>query len=143
MSFRNGASQSLPCDGNETLVQDIDACAWAGNVGWVLIALGKLQRSGFYDNPTALRDALDRGAAWVVRQLGRDPAYPNLISHGIEGNISAYFGLLAAGKTEAPLLGNAIFQFGWDPVQHRLKPGVESTGDATGDCSNDTEFFWG
>ncbi len=68
--------QSIPCDGNETMVPDpdpgplvatnIDACEWVGNVGWVLIALGKLQRGGFYDNPAALQEALDRGAAWIA-----------------------------------------------------------------------------
>jgi hypothetical protein len=110
------ASQPLPCDGNETLVQDIDTCEYVGNVGWLLIALGKLQRSGFYNNPTALQDALDRGAAWVAGQFNRNV--------GIEGSISAYFGLLAAGKgREAALLGQAIFQLAWDPMQRRLKPG--------------------
>ena len=113
----------IPCDGNETLVPDpttgqlvatnIDTCEWVGNVGWVLIALGRLQRSGFYDDPAALREALERGAAWVAGQseYRRNAAYPHLISLGMEGNISAYFGLRAAGKEEAARqLGNAIFQ---------------------------------
>ena len=105
-----------PCNGDETIVPDIDACEWVGNVGWLLIALGKLQRSGFYAHPTALQDALDRGAAWVVGQFNRNV--------GIEGSISAYFGLLAAGKqNEAALLGQAIFQSAWDPIQRHLKSG--------------------
>ncbi|KFB70065.1 glycoside hydrolase family 5 protein [Candidatus Accumulibacter vicinus] len=119
------ASQPIPCDGNEALSQDIDTCEWVGNVGWVLIALGKLQRNGLYDDPVTLTAALDRGAAWVSRQFSRNPGYPNLISLGIEGNISAYFGLLAAGKVhDSTLLGSAILQFGWDPLQRRMKPGV-------------------
>src|SRR4030095_7029797 len=102
------ASQPLPCDGNETLVQDIDTCEYVGNVGWLLIALGMLHLTGFYNNPTALKDALDRGAAWVASQFNRNV--------GIEGSISAYFGLLGAGKgREAALLGQAIFPLARDP----------------------------
>lgn len=119
------ASQPIPCDGNETLVQDIDTCEWAGNVGWVLIALNKLRNSGLHTDTIALDNAIDRGAAWLIGQLGRNAAYPNLISLGIEGNISAYFGLRAAGRLqEASLLGSAIFRFGWDAVQRRMKSGV-------------------
>ncbi|GIK37951.1 MAG: hypothetical protein BroJett011_17840 [Chloroflexota bacterium] len=138
-----------PCDGNEAMMSvggnlvanNIDACEWVGNVGWVLIALSKLQRSGLYDDPVALSDALNRGAGWVIGQFGRNPGYPVLISLGIEGNISAYFGLLASGKQqEAAQLGNAIFQFGWDPVQRRMKPGVGSTDAAT---AMDVSGSWG
>ena len=137
------ASRPLLCDGNETLLQDIGACEWVGNVGWVLIALGKLQRSGFYNDPTALKGALDRGAAWVISQFNRNPGHPNLISLGTEGSISAYFGLLAAGKkNEATLLGNAIFQFAWDPIQRRLKAGVDPAGDATATVI-DVSGSWG
>jgi hypothetical protein len=138
-----------PCDGNETMILDqgqlvannIDACEWVGNVGWVLIALGKLQQSGLYDDPAALRDALDRGAGWVIGQVGRRPGYPDLISLGIEGNISAYFGLLASGrKQEAEQLGDAIFQFGWDSVQRRMNPGVGPADTAT---AMDVSGSWG
>lgn len=129
-----------PCDGNETMILDhgrlvannIDACEWVGNVGWVLIALGKLQQSGLYDDAAALRSALERGARWIIGQVGRNSEFPDLISLGIEGNISAYFGLLAAGKQqEATALGQAIYQLGWDPVQRRMKPGVGPADTAT------------
>src|SRR6185369_9680293 len=121
------------CDGNETMVPDpftlqptaanIDACEWVGNTAWVLIALSRLQRSGLFDNPSALQDAIDRASAWIAGQSQfRNVPYANLISLGAEGNISAHFGLLAAGKTtQAALLGNAIFQFEWDTVQRRFK----------------------
>ena len=80
---------------------------------WVLIALNKLRNSGLYADTVALDNAIDRGSAWLIGQFGRHPAYPNLISSGIEGNLSAYFGLRAAGRLqEASLLGSAIFQFG-------------------------------
>jgi len=125
--------QSKPCDGNEAMTgapavaTNIDTCEWAGNVGWALIALARLQRSGFYDDPYALRLALERGAQWLIdqpRQRGMS-SYPNLVTLGIEGNVSSYFGLLATGKTmEAALLGQAIFDFGWDSVQRRLKTGA-------------------
>jgi hypothetical protein len=129
------------CDGSETITSNIDACEWVGNVGWALIALGKLQQSGLYDDPIALRDALDRGAAWVIGQVGRDPAYPDLISLGIEGNISAYFGLLAAGeKQQAEELGRATFQAAWDPVQRRMDPAV---GPADAATAIDVSGSWG
>ena len=143
------------CDGNEAMVPDpgqpgsvtlvpanIDACEWVGNVGWVMIALSRLQRSGFYDNSAALGQALDRGAAWVGGQSQyRGMPYPNLISVGTEGNISAYFGLLAASKaSQAAQLGNAIFQFAWDPLLHRLKPGVGAADFAT---AMDVDGSWG
>jgi hypothetical protein len=141
------------CDGNETMVRDpvtgqlvannIDRCEWVGNVGWMLIALGKLQRSGFYQNAAALNDALDRGAAWLAgqSQYRGMTAYPNLISLGIEGNISAYFGLLAAGRrNEAALLGNAILKSGWDSKERRMKPGVGGGDFAT---AIDVSGSWG
>ncbi|MCB0094178.1 MAG: hypothetical protein KDE46_00605, partial [Caldilineaceae bacterium] len=137
------------CDGNEIMIQhqeqlvanNIDACEWVGNVGWVLIALEKLHRNGLYDDPAALRDAIDKGVEWVIGQIGREPAYPDLISLGIEGNLSAYFGLLASGeKQAAERVGQAIFQFGWDPVQRRMRPGVRPADAAT---AMDVSGSWG
>jgi hypothetical protein len=129
------------CDGNETRIQDIDACEWVGNVGWMLIALAKLQRTGLYNDPATLNDALNRGADWVIRQFGRHDDYPDLISLGMEGNISAYFGLLAANKDqEAEQLGQAILHFGWDSVQRRMKTGVGPAGTAT---AMDVSGSWG
>ncbi|HBY93673.1 MAG TPA: hypothetical protein DEP84_06830 [Chloroflexi bacterium] len=129
------------CDGTETMIQDIDTCEWVGNVGWVLIALGRLQQSGFYNDSAALNSALNRGADWVVGQFGRNSGFPNLISLGIEGNISAYFGLLASGRKQATeQLGQAIFQFGWDSVQRRMKTGVGPADTAT---ALDVSGSWG
>src|ERR1051326_3387826 len=69
----------------------------------------------------------------------RPPSAQRISRHhpqGVEGNISAYFGLLAAGrKQEAAGLGNAIFQparpdlnrtyfSGWDASLDRLRPGL-------------------
>jgi len=144
------------CDGNEGMpldpvsgvpvANDIDSCEWVGNVGWVMVALARLQRSGFYENSSALQTALDRAAAWLIGQpryrgnIATAP-YPNVISFGIEGNISAYFGLLAAKKNaEAEVLGNAIYQFAWDPIQRRMKPGVRSGDVAT---ALDVSGSWG
>jgi hypothetical protein len=145
---------ATPCDGNEAMVADpeeggtlsaknIDACEWVGNTGWALIALGKVKRLGLYTDSAALQAAIDRGAAWVIRQPAErgHPSYPGLISLGVEGNISAYFGLRAAGKfAEAATLGQAIFEFAWDPVQRRLKPGVRPEDAAT---AIDVSGSWG
>lgn len=133
----NRVTPDVACDGNEAMIADarsgkpvatnIDACEWAGNVGWMLIALSRLQRSGLYGDPVALQAAVDAGAAWILRQPSYRGVldYPDLVTLGVEGNISAYFGLLAAGKkNEAAVLGNAIFRFAWDPAQRRMKSGV-------------------
>ena len=136
-----------PCDGNEEMVPDggqlvatnIDACEWVGNVGWVLIALGKLQRSGWYPDASGLQSARTRGAQWLLSQIGRQASHPALISLGIEGNISAYFGLLASDRrAEAAQLGNAVFQFGWDSTERRMKPGVGDSATAL-----DVSGSWG
>jgi hypothetical protein len=145
------AGQTIPCDGNETMVPDpitnlpvainIDACEWVGNVGWALIALGRLQQSGFYHEPLTLKNGIERGAAWIIGQpaLRGNTQYPGLISLGIEGNISAHFGLRAAGKhAEAAQLGDAIFLFGWDQTERRMKPGVNDFATAL-----DVSGSWG
>lgn len=137
------------CDGNETMVQDgqqllannLDACMWVGNVGWMLIALSELQRSGLYDDPAALSAAIQRGVAWISGQIGREPDYPGLIARGTEGNLSAYFGLLKAGKRiAARQMGDAMFNAAWDDTQRRMKPGVRPFDAAT---AMDVSGSWG
>jgi hypothetical protein len=137
------------CDGNETMVQEqqqlvannLDACMWVGNVGWVLIALSELQRSGLYDEPAALSTAIQRGAEWLSGQVGREPGYPTLVARGTEGNLSAYFGLLKAGKqAEARQLGDALYSRTWDAGQRRMKPGVAPYDAAT---AMDVSGSWG
>lgn len=122
------------CDGNETMItllhgqpgaHFIDACQWVGNVGWVLIALNELEASGIYDDKETLRSAIGAGADWLIKQIGRDPNHPHLISLGTEGNISAYFGLLASRKgTAVTELGYAILANNWDTSLQYLKTGV-------------------
>ena len=139
----NKGDPAVPCDGEEATGSQIDGCMWVGNVGWVLMALGKLQRSGFYTDPPALDAAVRRGADWIARQSAErgDPEFPNLISFGLEGNISAYFGLLAAGRShQAAPLGDAIFGFGWDPILRRMKPGVRPADAPT---AIDVSGSWG
>jgi hypothetical protein len=136
-----GGGQPQRCNGDEAITNDIDACQWVGNVGWVLIALGNLQRTELYDDPAALQSAIERGADWVLGQVGRDPVYPTLISRGSEGNISAYFGLLAAGRRpEATQLGEALFAAAWDDTQRRLRPGAAPEDAAT---AMDVSGSWG
>lgn len=147
-------NRSLPegnppiCDGDETLVNgfatNLDTCMWVGNTGWALIALGRLQRAGIYTDPAALATSITRGADWIAGQStyrNNGGTYPNLISLGIEGNLSAYFGLLAANrKAQATALGDAIYQFGWDATQRRMKPGVGPNDVAT---AIDVSGSWG
>ncbi len=133
---------NLQCDGNETIVADIDRCQWVGNVGWTLIALSKLDRSGIYPAPGKLQTAINNGADWIAGQSAyrnMQATYPDLISLGMEGNISAYFGLLAANRNQAAAkLGTAILQYGWDDEQQRMLPGVDSYATAL-----DVSGSWG
>lgn len=145
---------TVRCDGDETMVTDpksmeivasnIDSCQWVGNVGWVLIALGKLQRSSIYPESEKLQTAINNGAEWIAAQSAyrnMQATYPDLISLGIEGNISAYFGLLAANHYQAAeKLGVAIFKFGWDDKQQRMRPGVAPADYAT---ALDVSGSWG
>ena len=68
-------------DGAQLVSSNLDTCEWEGNVGWMLVALGRLQQSGFYDDPSGLKNSLDRGAAWVVEQIGRQVpnGFPDII----------------------------------------------------------------
>ncbi|MEK7285672.1 MAG: CFI-box-CTERM domain-containing protein, partial [Nitrospirota bacterium] len=129
------------CNGNETMVSEIDRCEWVGNTGWMLIALNHLRQSGFYPNAMMLNNAIQSGGTWLVGQIGREPPYSNIISIGTEGNISAYFGLLAAEKKDAAKnLGDAIFARAWDPILHRLKTGASPTDFMT---AIDVSGSWG
>jgi hypothetical protein len=139
----NGDGSGAGCHGNETAVPDLDRCQWVGNVGWVLVALARLQRSGAYTDPAALQTALARGADWIARQpeSRAHPGFPDLISLGIEGNVSAYFGLRAAGRRrEAVMLANGIFAHGWDAVLQRLRVGVNPQDYVT---ATDVAGSWG
>ena len=135
------ASAPVACDGTETLLHDIDTCAWIGNVGWMLIALFRLEQAGFHDNPPALAVAINRGANWIARQFGRHAGHPDLVSLGTEGNTSAYFGLLSALRfADAARLGAALGTAAWDPVQRRVKTGV---GPADASSAIDVAGSWG
>lgn len=140
----NRASAAAPCDGDETLVVDLDTCQWVGNVGWALMALGRLQISGIYPDVTELETAVNAGADWIAGQSAyrhMQATYPDLISLGIEGNISAYFGLLAANRPQAAQkLGGAILQYGWDDALKRMRPGVTAADYAT---ALDVSGSWG
>jgi hypothetical protein len=133
------------CNGDETIVADIDTCQWVGNVGWTLIALGKLRRSGIYTDAAALDAAIERGAAWTLRQPQERnlPGYAGLVSLGIEGNISGYLGLVASGKQDESggvTLKNAIVTHGWDTAQRRFKAGARPEDAAT---AIDVTGSWG
>jgi hypothetical protein len=131
------------CSGDETLVEHIDRCAWIGNVGWMLIALDRVKSARGHPDRTAIDRAIERAADWIGRQLGRlpEPDFMDVASYGLEGNISAYFGLLAARrKSEARRLEAALYRLGWDPVERRMKTGIRPTDLVT---AMDTAGSWG
>jgi len=138
---RCNGDETMAREGQQLLATNLDACMWVGNVGWMLIALSELRDSGLYDDPAALSAAIQRGAAWISRQVGREPGYAGLISRGTEGNLSAYFGLLKAGRLiEARQLADALFNHAWDATQRRVKPAVGPYDAAT---ALDVSGSWG
>ncbi len=139
-------SGSLPsrdpdCTGDEQAVPEIDRCLWIGNTAWATIALARLRNSLLPERPRGLEDSIARSADWMISQLGRIAEFPELATVGLEGNISAYFGLLAAGRaTDAERLGDGIFRHGWDAVEQRMKIGAQPSGLTT---AMDTAGSWG
>jgi hypothetical protein len=134
-------SSDSSCTGDETAVSDIDRCFWIGNTAWAVIAMHALKAAGISDNPQALDSAISKAANWMLNQIGRISDYPHLVTIGLEGNISTYFGLLAAGKiTSAKALGDSIYALGWDTKERRFKIDVKPSSFMT---SMDTSGSWG
>jgi hypothetical protein len=111
------------CGGAESAVSDVDRCFWIGNTGWMLMALDRA-RTTLPGDRTAITSAIDNASAWLLRLRGRLADAPDVITYGLEGNISAYFGLIAARRPEARAFGEAIVQRGWDAIEGRMKIGV-------------------
>ena len=137
----NIVSMDTSCTGDEDLTADIDRCSWIGNTGWMVIGLARLKKSGIYSDVPALSSSIDKAAIWMVRQIGRISEYPGLVTEGTEGNISTYFGLIAAGRDwEASQLGDNIYIYGWDSTEQRMKIGAKSSDYAT---AMDVSGSWG
>ena len=93
----------------------------------MLIALGELRASGAYADAAQLANAIASGGAWLAGLQGSVAYDGALVTQGLEGNVSAYFGLRAAGRTsEAARLADAIQRLGWDPIEHRMKIGTRA-----------------
>jgi hypothetical protein len=124
---RNASGAVAPFDASCRLGADLDRCFWVGNEGWMLIALGELRASGAYADAVQLANAIVSGSAWLAGLQGSVAYDGALVTQGLEGNVSAYFGLRAAGRTsEAARLADAIQRLGWDPIEHRMKIGTRA-----------------
>ncbi len=132
-TLRDGAIASFDgsCTGDESLVdgddREINRCMWVGNVGWAVLALVRARDAQLPVDRVALNASISAARDWTAAQIGRMPAYPQLLTRGLEGNISAWFALAAAASPAAMPLAGAIFAHGWDPVEQRLKMGVGET----------------
>lgn len=130
------------CTGGETEPEDVDRCSWVGNTAWAVIALDRARNGKMGRRLRAKLDAsIEQAVSWMRSQIGRIDEYPELITVGLEGNISSYFGLLA-GRDHAVAqgLGEAIYRNGWDPEQERMKIGAGPADFAT---AMDTAGSWG
>lgn len=130
-TLRNGAIESFDaaCTGDEAMIdgddRDINRCSWVGNVAWAVLALVRAREAGL---PVArLGASIEAATAWIVAQIGRMPAYPTLVTRGLEGNVSAWFALAAVNAPQAKSFGEAVYAHGWDPVEQRLKMGAGAT----------------
>ncbi len=138
---RNSSGSVVPFDTSCSLGADIDRCFWVGNQGWMLIALAELRASGAYAGTAQLVSALARGGEWISRLQGSVAYDPALVTQGLEGNVSAWFGLRAAGRAaEASPLAASIQRLGWDSVERRMKIG---TRDADLCTAMDMAGSWG
>jgi hypothetical protein len=129
-TLRNGAIASFDatCTGNEAAAngddRDVNRCAWAGNVAWAVLALARVRDAAL---PVGVDASIAAATQWLVAQIGRTRAFPDLLTSGLEGNISTWFALAAAGAPQARALGDAIYRHGWDPVERRLKLGARDS----------------
>ena len=122
---RDSSGAVIPFDPTCRLGAELDRCFWVGNEGWMLISLAELRTSGAYADAAQLATAIARGGAWIASLQGSVSYDGALVTQGLEGNVSAYFGLRAAGRTsEAARLADAIQRLGWDPVERRMKIGT-------------------
>jgi len=138
------ASFDGSCTGGESLIggddRDVNRCMWVGNVGWAVLALVRARDARLPVDGTALKSAIAAASGWNAAQIGRMPAYPDLVTRGLEGNVSAWFALAAAASPAARGLADAIFAHGWDPIEQRLKMGV---GDTDFGSAIDMSGSWG
>lgn len=145
-TLRDGsiASFDATCTGNEGLIdgddRDINRCFWVGNVGWAVLALVRARDANLAVDRIALDTSIASATQWIAAQVGRMPAYPSLVTRGLEGNISAWFALAAVNSPRASALADAIWSHGWDPVEQRLKMGV---GDTDFGSAIDMSGSWG
>ncbi len=132
-TLRNGVIESFDptCTGDEAVVggddKDVNRCSWIGNVGWAMLALARARRVAIPVDAAKLNASIAAARSWLEAQIGRMPAYPDVMTRGLEGNISAWFALAASGSKRAKPFANAIWTNGWDPVEQRLKMGVGAT----------------
>ncbi|HEX6083477.1 MAG TPA: hypothetical protein VF266_03065 [Thermoanaerobaculia bacterium] len=120
-TLRNGAIGSFDgsCTGNESGDADVNRCMWVGNVAWAVLALVRARGVVDVDTSAAVQ--------WLASQIGRTRDFPELVTSGLEGNVSTWFALAAAGAPQARALGDAIYRHGWDPVERRLKLGARAS----------------
>ncbi len=122
-TLRNGgvASFDASCTGNESGDADTNRCMWVGNVSWAVLGLLRA------NDIVSVNASVANATRWLASQIGRTDAYPDLVTSGLEGNVSTWFALAGAGAPEARALANAIYARGWDPVEARLKMGARTS----------------
>lgn len=102
--------------------------AWVGNVSWSMIGL-RIYANRTSD-PTLAEAAISAGADWLKAEMDEFTASGGPaggINAGVEGNLSAYFALVAARETEAAQdIADFLMGHAWDG--QRLWVGINDPG---------------
>ena len=106
--------------------------SWVGNVAWALIGLNSFIQNTSPTDSTAYASAINQARTWLEQQI---PAYKAAggatggITDGVEGNVSSYFALVAAGDTAgAQGLSQFLITRAWDTREQHLRMGVQYWG---------------
>lgn len=120
--------------------------SWFGNVAWAMIGLTTFVQNAPSTDSTPYTGAIDLARTWLQQQIA---AYQTAggaaggITDGVEGNVSTYFALVAAGATaSAQAMSEFLTTQAWDTRERRLRMGVKDWGlaiDVTGNWGS--EFF--
>ena len=120
--------------------------SWFGNVAWAVIGLHSFVQNAPPADATPYTGAIDQARAWLQAQIATyqaDGGAAGGITDGVEGNVSTYFALVAAGATtSAQAMSQFLTTQAWDTREQRLRMGIKYWGlaiDVTGNWG--AEFF--
>lgn len=120
------------------------AASWVGNVAWAMIGLRAFVRKASPADPSPYTGAIDQARIWLENQIAsyqKTGGAVGGITDGVEGNVSTYFALVAAGAAAtAQAMSDFLLKQAWDTSEQRLRMGVKDWGlaiDVTGNWGSE------